>query len=199
MGQRFEQYRTRLEKAHFDEMRARKEANCRFDELSDYLSRFDQKGIRGICFQWNSNGWLELNGKCVGIAVCSKDGWRRVWFGEISSNPNQLNQSPRKIQEWSLHPLVEQDEFKWKVAEHQGATFTNDELADEAAIHLTNLVIGRYGQYPKRPERIQFAALAPAEDEADRVSSRDFDRDLYASGEANMEAVGEVLSSLDRR
>jgi hypothetical protein len=187
MGQRFEQYRTLLEKAHSDEMRARREANSRFEELSGYLSRFDQKGIRGLRFQWNSNGWLELNQKCAGIALCSKDGWRRVWFGEIPSNPNQLNQLPSRIQEWSLRPLVEQDEFKWKVAEHRGATFTNDELADEAAIHLTNLVIGRYGQYPERPERIQFASLAPLEDGVQRTSGR----------EANMEAGGEDRQWMD--
>ena len=170
MGEKFEQFKTRLEKAHCNEMRARKEADDRLGELSDFLSRFDHKGIRGICFQWDSNGWLELNKKCVGTAVNSKDGWRRVWFGEISSNPNQLNQLPRRVQEWSLHPLIDHDEFKWKVAELRGATFTNDELADEAAIHLTNLVIGRYGQYPQHPEHIQFVALPPAEDEVDRVA-----------------------------
>ncbi|PWT79454.1 MAG: hypothetical protein C5B58_13485 [Acidobacteria bacterium] len=160
MGERFEQYKTRLEKAHSDEVRASKEANDRFYELSDYLSHFNHKGIRDMRFQWHSNGWLELNEKCVGLALSSKDGWRKVWFGEIPSSPNQLNQLPRRIQEWSLHPLVEQDEFKWKVAERGGATFTNDELADEAAIHLTNLVVGRYGQYPEPPGRIQYAAFA---------------------------------------
>jgi hypothetical protein len=159
MGERFEQYRTRLEKAHSDAMRACKEANDRFDELSDYLSRFNQKGIREMRFQWHSSGWLELNEKCVGLTLSSKDGWRKVWFGEIPSSPSQLNQSPRRIQEWSLHPLVEQDEFKWKVAEHRGETFTNDELADAAAIHLTNLVVGQYGQYPELPRRVQYAAL----------------------------------------
>src|SRR5215469_6583136 len=112
MGERFEQYKTRLEKAHSDEMRASKEANDRFDELSGFLSRFSQKGIRDMRFQWPSNGWLELSEKCVGLALSSKDGWRKVWFGEMPS-PNQLEQSPRKIQEWSLHPLVDQDEFKW--------------------------------------------------------------------------------------
>lgn len=184
MGERFEQYKTQLEKAHSNEMRARKEANDRLDELSDYLSRFNQKGIRGLRFQWHSNGWLELNEKCVGLAPCSKDGWRKVWFGELPSSPNQLNQLPRKIQEWSLHPLVEQDEFKWKVAERRGTTFTNDQLADEAAIHLTNLVIGRYGQYPELPARNQYAALAPVEDEDHRVSClRDRNRDQSADGE----------------
>jgi hypothetical protein len=188
MGERFEQYKKRLEKSHSDEIRARKEANDRFDELSGYLSRFDQKGIRGVCFQWHSEGWLELKEKCVGLALSSKDGWRKVWFGEIPSSSNQVNQLPRRIQEWSLHPLVERDEFKWKVAELRGATFTNDELADEAAIHLTNLVIGRYGQYPERPARIAYAALSPLEDEGHRVSSRDFDRDLCVGSEAIMEA-----------
>lgn len=159
MGERFEQYRTQLERAHSDEMRAWKEANDRFDELSDYLSRFNQKGICDMRFQWHSDGWLELNEKCVGLAP-SSNGWKKVWFGEIPSSANQLNQLPRKIQEWSLHPLVEQDEFKWKVAEHRGATFTNDELADAAAIHLTNLVVGRYGQYPELPGRTEYAALA---------------------------------------
>ena len=191
MGDRFEQYKTRLEKAHSDEMRALKEADDRLDELSDYLSRFNRKGIRGMRFQWHSNGWLELNEKCVGLALSLKGGWRKVWFGEISSSPNQLNQLPRRIQEWSLRPLVEEDEFKWKVAEHRGATFTNDELADEAAIHLTSLVIGRYGQYPERPGRIHYATLAAVEDELHRVSSRDCDRDLCAGGEANMEAGSE--------
>lgn len=187
MGQRFEHYKTRLEKAHSDEMRARKEANDRLDELSDFLSRFNQKSIRGTRFQWHSSGWLELNEKCVGVALSSKEGWRKVWFGEIPSSPNQLNQLPRRIQEWSLHPLVEQDEFKWKVAEHRGATFTNDELADEAAIHLTNLVIGRYGPYPQPSELIQYAALPPMEDEGHRVSSlRDCDRDLCSECEAMM-------------
>lgn len=159
-------------------MRARKEANDRLDELSDYLSRFNQKGIRGLRFQWNSCGWLELNEKCVGVAPCSKDGWRKVWFGELPSKPNQLNQLPRRIQEWSLHPLVENDEFKWKVAERRGATFTNDELADEVAIHLTNLVIGRYGQYAELPARNQFAALAPGDDEGQRFDLNDRDQQL---------------------
>ena len=157
MGERFEQYKARLEKAHSDEMRASKDANGRFDELSDYLSRFNQKGIRDMRFQWHSSGWLELNEKCVGLAHSSKDGWRKVWFGEIPSSPIQLNQLPRRIQEWSLHPIVEQDQFKWKVAELRGATFTNDELADEAAIHLTKLVFGRYGQYSEHPGRIPYA------------------------------------------
>ena len=159
MGERFDQYKTRLEKAHSDEIRACKEANERFDELSEYLSRFHQKGIRDMRFQWNSDSWLELNDKCVGLALGSKDGWRKLWFGEIPSSPNQLNRLPRRIQEWSLHPLVEQDEFKWKVAERRGTTFTNDELADEAVIHLTNLVMGQYGHYSKPPGRIQYAAL----------------------------------------
>jgi hypothetical protein len=187
MGEKFDQYKARLEEAHSDQMRASKEANDRFDELSDYLSRFNRKGVRGLGFEWHSNGWLELNEKCVGLALNSKDGWRKVWFGEITSNPNQLDQLPRRIQEWSLHPLVEQDEFKWKVAERRGATFTNDELADEAAIHLTNLVIGRYGQYPEPPGRIQYAILPRVEDEDQRVSSlRDCDRDLCAGREANI-------------
>jgi hypothetical protein len=170
MGEKFAQYKARLEKAHSDEVRASKEANDRFDELSDYLSRFNQKDVRGLGFQWNSNGWLELQDKCVGLALGSKDGWRKVWFGEIASNPNQQN-PPRRIQEWSLHPVVEQDGFKWKVAERRGATFTNDELADEAAILLTNLVIGRYGQYPESPGRIQYAGLTLVENEDRRVSS----------------------------
>ena len=185
MGEKFEQYRTRLEKAHSNEIRARKEANDRFDELSEHLSRFNRKGIRGMCFQWHSNGWLELNDKCLGLAIASKDGWRKVWFAEIPSSPNQLDLSPRRIQEWSLHPLVEQNEFKWKVAERRGATFTNDELADEAAIHLANLVIGRYGQYPEPHGSIRYAALAPVGDEGHRISSRDGDRDLCAVGEAD--------------
>jgi hypothetical protein len=188
MGEKFTQFKARLEKAHSDEMRASKEANGRFDELSDYLSRFNQKDVRGMGFQWHSNGWLELNDKCVGLAPSSKEGWRKVWFGEKPSNPNQLD-LPRRIQEWSLHPVVEQDEFKWKVAERRGVTFTNDELADEAAIHLTNLAIGRYGQYPEPPGRIQYAALSLVENEGRRGSSlRDCDRDLRAGGEANMKA-----------
>jgi hypothetical protein len=189
MGGKFEQYKARLEKAYSDEIRASKEANGRFDELSDYLSRFNQKAVRGMGFQWRCNGWLELNDKCVGLALSSKDGWRKVWFGEVSSNPNQLNQLPRRIQEWSLHPVVEQDEFKWKVAERRGAMFTNDELADEAAIHLTNLVIGRYGQYPEPLGRIQYAALPAAENGSHWVSFLgDCDRDRCTGGEANMEA-----------
>jgi hypothetical protein len=192
MGDRFEQYKLRLEKAHSDEMRALKEADDRLDELSDYLSRFNRKGIRGLRFQWHSNGWLELNEKCVGLALNLKGGWRKVWFGEISSSPHQLDQLPRRIQEWSLRPLVEQDEFKWKVAEHRGATFTNDELADEAAIHLTNLVMGRYGQYPEPHERIQYAALAPVEDQSHRaLCLPDCDRELGAEGEPNIEAGSE--------
>ena len=184
MGEKFEQYRARLEKAHSDEMRASNEANNRFDELSDYLIRFDRKYVRGMEFQWHGAGWLELNNKCVGLALSSKDSWRKVWFGEITSNPNQLSQGPRRIQEWSLHPVVEKDQFKWKVAERKGATFTNDELADEVAIHLTNLAVGRYGQYPEPLSRIQYADLLPFEKEGRRVSSF---RDRSAV-EATMEA-----------
>jgi hypothetical protein len=191
MGDRFEQYKARLEKAHSDEMRASKEANVRFDELTDYLGRFSRKDIRGIGFQWHSNGWLELSDKCVGLGLSSKDGWRKVWFGEITSNPNQPNQLPRKVQEWSLHPVVEEDEFKWKVAERRGATFTNDELADEVAIHLTNLAIGQYGHYPEPPGRIQYSDLPHLKTRAHQVSSlRDCDRDLRAGGDANTEATG---------
>ena len=146
MGEKFERYKTRLEKERSDEMRASKEANGQLGELSDYLRRFGQKQICSMGFQWHSNGWLELNDKCVGLTFGSKDGWMKVWFGEILSAPNHLNQLPRKIQEWSLNPVVEQDEFKWKVPERGGASFTNDELADEAAIHLTTLAIGRSGQ-----------------------------------------------------
>jgi hypothetical protein len=180
MGEKFEQYKARIEKAYSDEMRASKEANDRFDELSDYLSRFNQKDVRGIGFQWHCSGWLELHDKCVGLAPSSKGGWRKVWFGETPSNPNQLDQSPRRIQEWSLRPVVEEDEFKWKIAERRGATFTNDELADEAAIHLTNLAIGRYGQYPEPTGGIHYAVLHPVENEGHQGSSL---RDMEAGSE----------------
>jgi hypothetical protein len=46
----------------------------------------------------------------------------------------------REAGAWSLIPVIENDQFKWRVAGKNNQAFTNDELADEVAIHLAEKI-----------------------------------------------------------
>jgi hypothetical protein len=70
-----------------------------------------------------------------------------VWFGQVAAPDDpKFQRPPADVATWSLEPEINMsDQFSWKVSE-LGKSVTTQELANEAAIKLSNMAIDRSGQ-----------------------------------------------------
>ncbi len=145
MGNRFKIYKTELEKERANHTRATAEADEQFKELLIAVGKFNADTVLDLVFDWNpTQRWLELGAYCLGLESARDKEPRKIWFGEVPPHDNPP--FPKIIETWSIQPEIDMfDGFRWKVSE-LNESFNTQELADEAAIQLTNMAMRRSGQ-----------------------------------------------------
>ena len=117
------------------------EAPARLGELRRTWARFTQEFKSGQDFHIGQHGNLLLGPIHAGT-IAEPNGTFKIRFAKIDVNRDEpiMPGSWRQLgDDWSLKPVIENDQFKWTVGEPLNQALTNDELADEVAINLIEL------------------------------------------------------------
>jgi hypothetical protein len=136
MGERFNRFKSEIEKEAADRRDAVAQAPAQFEALKLSLGRFEGESVLGqkFCFM----GQKLALGSFIGTAAAAKGSFA-IKFLRIENE--QLTYADyREAGAWSLIPVIENDQFKWRVAAKNNQPFTNDELADEVAVHLAEKI-----------------------------------------------------------
>jgi hypothetical protein len=136
MGDRFSRFKTEIEKEVADRRAAVAQAPAQFEALKQSLGRFDGESVlgQGFCF----TGQKLALGSFIGTPAATKGSFT-IKFLRIE-NELTTYADYREAGAWSLAPVIENDQFKWRVAGKNNQAFTNDELADEVAVHLAEKI-----------------------------------------------------------
>jgi hypothetical protein len=145
MGERFNRFKSEIEKEVADRRAAVAQAPAQFEALKQSLGRFDGESVlgQGFCFM----GQKLVLGSFIGTAAAA-NGSFTIKFLRIE-NDQVTYTDFREAGAWPLVPVIENDQFKWRVAGKNNQALTNDELADEVAIHLAEKI--RELPNPMRP------------------------------------------------
>jgi hypothetical protein len=136
MGERFNRFKSDIEKEVADRRATVEQAPAQFEALKQSLGRFDGESVLGQRFCYL--GQKLALGSFLGTAAASKGSFT-IKFLRIE-NEKLTYADYREAGAWSLIPVIENDEFKWRVAAKDNQAFTNDELADEVAVHLAEKI-----------------------------------------------------------
>jgi len=119
------------------------QAPRQFEELCESLHLIHRRPASGIAFfidRWNQ---FALGGVTDSIVVADPiidaDGICKIRFARV---PNDINPDAiaYRVGDWSLNPIVENGLFKWEVPELQNQAFANDELANQIAVRMTEII-----------------------------------------------------------
>jgi hypothetical protein len=136
MGERFNRFKTAIEKEVADRNAAVAQAPAQFEALKQSLGRFEGQSVLGQGFSFL--GQKLALGSFIGSAAASRGSFT-IKFLRIENE--QLTYADyREAGAWSLVPVIESDQFKWRIAAKDNQAFTNDELADEVAVHLAEKI-----------------------------------------------------------
>jgi hypothetical protein len=136
MGERFNRFKSEIEKEVADRRAAVAQAPAQFEALKQSLGRFDGESFLGQKFCYM--GQKLALGSFIGTAAAA-NGSFTIKFLRIEND--QLTYADfREAGAWPMIPVIENDQFKWRVAAKNSQGFTNDELADEVAIHLAEKI-----------------------------------------------------------
>jgi hypothetical protein len=136
MGERFNRFKSEIEKEVADRRAAVAQAPAQFEALKQSLRRFDGESVLGQAFCFL--GQKLALGSLIGTAAAA-NGSFTIKFLRIE-NDKVTYADLRESGAWPLTPVIENDQFKWRVAGKNNQAFTNDELADEVAIHLAGKI-----------------------------------------------------------
>jgi hypothetical protein len=136
MGERFNCFKSEIEKKVADRRSAATQAPAQFEALKQNLGRFEGETVLGQRFFFT--GQKLALGSFIGTAVASKGSFTIKFFR--IENEMTTYADYRESGAWSMTPAIENDQFKWRVAELHNQAFMNDELADEVAVHITELI-----------------------------------------------------------
>lgn len=136
MGERFNRFKSDIEKEIADRRATVEQAPAQFEALKQSLGRFEGESVLGQRFSFL--GQRLALGSFIGTAAASKGSFT-IKFLKIE-NAQLTYADFREAGAWPLIPVIENDQFKWRVAAKNNQAFTNDELADEVAIHLAERV-----------------------------------------------------------
>jgi hypothetical protein len=136
MGERFNRFKSEIEKEVADRRAAVEQAPAQFEALKQSLGRFEGESVFGQRFYFM--GQKLALGSFVGTAAAAKGSFA-IKFLRIE-NDQVTYADLRESGAWSMIPVIENDQFKWRVAAKNNQALTNDELADEVAIHLAERI-----------------------------------------------------------
>ena len=136
MGERFNRFKSEVEKEVADRSSAVAQAPAQFEALKQSLGGFDGESFLGQKFCYM--GQKLALGSFIGTAASARGSFT-IKFLRVEND--QLTYADfREAGAWSLIPVIENDQFKWRVAGKNNQAFTNDELADEVAVHLAEKI-----------------------------------------------------------
>jgi UDP-N-acetylglucosamine enolpyruvyl transferase len=136
MGERFNRFKNDIEREIVDRRAAVEQAPAQFEALKQSLGRFEGESVLGQRFSFL--GQRLALGSFIGTAAASKGSFT-IKFLKIE-NAQLTYADFREAGAWPLVPVIENDQFKWRVAAKNNQAFTNDELADEVAVHLAERI-----------------------------------------------------------
>ena len=136
MGERFNRFKSEIEKEVADRNAAVAQAPAQFEALKQSLGRFDGESFLGQRFCYM--GQKLALGSFIGTAASARGSFT-IKFLRVE-NDQVTYVDLRESGAWPLIPVIENDQFKWRVAGKDNRAFTNDELADEVAVHLAEKI-----------------------------------------------------------